>query len=92
MIQLSQILGIVIVFGSLLASLVWLRSKGVAAWQSKTSPTSQNRRLQVRERVSLTATHSLHLIDADGKLLLIAVSPGSCSCISDLTAPREVRQ
>jgi len=94
MIDLSQLLGVLVVFGSLLGTLIFLKRKGFAVWQGR-SPVSSSggaKRLQVRERVSLTATHSLHLVDADGRSFLIAVGPNSSQCISELTKqPTEVR-
>lgn len=63
--------------GALAALLWWLQRRGMARFTSG----GQARRMQVVERLPLTAQHSLHLVRVDGKLLIVASAPGGCSVI-----------
>ena len=40
------------------------------------------RRMQTVECLALSPQHSLHLVNVDGRALLIAVSPGGCSVLN----------
>ena len=76
----QQIAGVILVFG-LLGVLVWF-AKG----RSFTLPvrSSRPRRMEILERLVLSPQHSVHLINVDGRTILIGVSPGSCQKLDDL--------
>ena len=58
----------------------WLQRRGMATLSG------QERRLQVVERVSLTAQHSLHLVRVDGKHLIVSSGPGGCTLLETAKA------
>lgn len=76
---------------SLLFGLLWLaRRKGLAALSLRLVAPGAGRatkQMRVIERVPLTGQHSLHLVACAGRLLVVAVSPGGCSTLADLTEP-----
>lgn len=78
---IQQTLVVVFVLGLLGFCLYWLRSKGLAQFDGKKLAHGAPRRMQVVERLSLTPQHSLHLIQVEERVLLIAVSPGGCSVL-----------
>lgn len=45
------------------------------------SATRRTRQLECLERLPLTPSHSLHLIQADGRRLLVAVHPQGCTVL-----------
>ena len=53
----------------------WFQHRGVAGFPKSV------KHLEVIERVSLTAQHSLHLVRCDGKKLIVASSPGGCTLL-----------
>jgi len=79
---LEQLTMVLLVLG-LLAGLLWvLRNRGLATFRRggwKTS--SAARRLQVIERLPLTASHSLHLVRVADRILLIGVAPSGCTLL-----------
>ena len=74
--------------GLLGCTLFWLRKKGLAQFNGKGLGRPNARRMQSLERLSLTPQHSLHLVSVDGRVVLIAVSPGGCSVV-DSNLPTE---
>lgn len=76
----EQILAAVFVIGLLLATVWVLRRKGLAA-PAGIGRSNRGGRLQVVERVVLTAQHSVHLVRVGEEFVLIGVSPGSCGQI-----------
>lgn len=78
---IQQTLVVVFVLGLLGATLYWLRKQGVARFSGKGMGRGGARRMQTIERLALTPQHSLHLVNVSGRVLLIAVSPGSCSVL-----------
>lgn len=89
--SLQQILAVFFVLVLLGGTLYWLRTRGMARFSSGrfslgsfslgVSGGAKTRRMQTIDRLSLTPQHSLHLVRVDGRMLLIAVSPGGCSII-----------
>jgi flagellar biogenesis protein FliO len=83
----EQSAAVFIVIALLIATLCFLRPKGVA-----TLKVSLRRRMvrghliQVLERVPLTAQHSLHLVRLGDRALLIGVSPTGCTGIDSFPA------
>ena len=78
---IQQTLVVVSVLALLGVTLYWLRSKGLARFNGINIGRGSARRMQSLERLSLTPQHSLHLVDIEGRVLLIAVSPGGCSLV-----------
>jgi len=66
-----QLLAAAAVIGLLVASLAWLRRRGLA----RGAHAPANRRLEVLERAALTPQHSLHLIRMDDHVILVGRSP-----------------
>ena len=76
----QQLAGVMLVFG-LLGALVWFaKGRGFALPVRSSRP----RRMEILERLVLSQQHSLHLINIDGRTILIGVSPGSCQMLDDL--------
>jgi flagellar biogenesis protein FliO len=69
---------IVFVMALLGGALLMLRKRGAVSFRLPGTTGSVPRRLEVVERLSLGAHHSLHLVRADGRVLLIATAPNSC--------------
>ena len=78
--SVQQILAVLFVLGLLGGTLVWLRSKGMVTFTGG-ARRSATRKMQSIERLPLTAQHSLHLVSVQGRVLLIAVSPGGCTVL-----------
>jgi len=83
----SQILAVSLVLGLLILSLWFLRRKGLAKF-SLAAGGRRNApgRIQLVDRKPLTASHSLHLVQVDGRMILIGVSPGSCQALHSFVA------
>ncbi|HYP14162.1 MAG TPA: flagellar biosynthetic protein FliO [Bryobacteraceae bacterium] len=75
----TQLAAVLFVLGSLAALLWWLRAKGGASSVLAKMPGASGNRpreLRVLERVSITAQHSLILIEISGERMLVSFSPG----------------
>ncbi len=81
---LQQMLGVVAVLGLLGATLWWLRRRGFATVGSLPLRRATGA-LQSVERLPLSATHSLHLVRAGDRAILLACSPAGCQVVE--TAP-----
>jgi flagellar biogenesis protein FliO len=83
--MLQQFLAVFLVLALLLAALWLVRRKGLAGMSlagmslNLARPSARKRRMQVVERVPLTAQHSLHLVSVSGRMIVVGVSPGGCS-------------
>lgn len=77
--------GVVVTFG-LLTALVWAVRRIPARFGPRRDPA---RRLGRVARLDLTAQHAVHLIEAEGRTLLVLTSPGGAS-ISPVRRPRAV--
>ncbi|MEI9977195.1 MAG: flagellar biosynthetic protein FliO [Ignavibacteriota bacterium] len=76
----QQILGVMVVFGLLAATLWWARRRGLA----QVPALAQRRKvriLQIVDRVSLAPAHSLHLIRMADRAILLTVSPSGCQVL-----------
>jgi len=78
----AQILAVLLVLALLLGTLWLLRRKGMASL-NLTLPKRFNggKQMQILERTSLTAHHSLHLVRIQNRTILIGVSPSGCNRI-----------
>jgi flagellar biogenesis protein FliO len=85
--MVEQILAAVLVIALLLGTVWLLRRKGLASgapvWNRAARPGS----MQVLERLQLTSQHSLHLVRLGEQVILIGVSPATCSRIAVTAAP-----
>lgn len=81
--QLSMVFAVL----ALLGGMLWaLRRKGVASFRFTGGRSSNDRALQLVERLALTPNHSLHLVRVADRTLLIGVAPGSCTLLEGLPA------
>ena len=67
------------VLGGLAAALWWLRRRG---WAGRLP--ARKKKLECVERLALSPQHSLHLVRAAGRLMLVSSSPGGCALIGEL--------
>jgi flagellar biosynthetic protein FliO len=73
---------------ALLGGVLWaLKRRGVALLRIPGVSGSAPRRLEVVERISLGPQHSLHLVRAGDRLLLVATAPSSCQLLDAAVAP-----
>ncbi len=75
----EQILAALFVLALLVATLWLLRRKGIATMNLIPKRFGTAKRMQIVERVSLTAHHSLHLIRVQNRTILVGVSPSGCN-------------
>ena len=81
--MLQQFAAVFLVLALLAAALWLLRRKGFASVRLPLARSGgAARKMQVVERVSLSAQHSLHLVSLGGRLIIVGVSPGGCSRIA----------
>jgi flagellar biogenesis protein FliO len=86
----EQILAVSLVLGLLILSLWFLRRKGLAKFNlAAGGRRSAPGRIHLVDRKPLTASHSLHLVRVDGRMILIGVSPGSCQTLHSFAAEPE---
>ena len=85
MIGIEQIGPVIVVFALLGAILWWLRRRGLAhiAFPGVRAPRGGARQLELIERLPLTPQHSLHMVRAGGRTLLIGVAPTGCNVLAD---------
>jgi flagellar biogenesis protein FliO len=72
----QQLVAVAAVLGTLGASLWWMRGRG---WRRNLP--QRTRELECLERLALGPQHSLHLVRAAGRLMLVASSPAGCALI-----------
>ena len=73
----NQFGAVVLVLGSLMALLLWLRKRGYAAGSfSGRLGAARTRELHVVDRVSVSAQHTLVLLEVQDKRMLVCLSPG----------------
>jgi flagellar biogenesis protein FliO len=81
----QQILGVLFVLALLGGTLWWLRSRGLAQFGLKgPGGSGRQRSMKVVERLPLTPQHSLHLVEVEGRKVVIATSPGGCAILDHL--------
>jgi flagellar biogenesis protein FliO len=78
---IQQMLAVLFVMGLLLGALQWLRRRGMAQIRAGLGLRKTQRRLELLEKLPLTAPHSLHVVRMDGRSLLIGVSPSGCALL-----------
>jgi flagellar biogenesis protein FliO len=80
--QLTEQIGMVLLVFGLLGGLLWIaRRRGLASFPLGTRRNGSGRRLEVLERVPLTAQHALHLVRVSDRTVLIATAPSSCTLL-----------
>jgi len=89
-IEIWPSVAIVIVLASCLAAKYALHRYG-AVGTAIMNTKAIDKRLEVRERVMLSANHSLYLIRADDQTLVLAVTPAGCQVLSSFAAREETR-
>ena len=77
----QPILAVLFVLGLFGGTLYWLKNKGVARFAVKGLTRTGGRQLRSIERLPLTAQHSLHLVSAGDRTILIAASPSGCTML-----------
>ena len=83
----QQTVAVFVVLALLVATLWFLRAKGVARLRvGLPGRLSSCKLMQVIERVPLTAQHSLHLVRIQDRVILIGVSPSGCNGIESFPA------
>jgi len=86
----EQILAVSLVLGLLILTLYFLRRKGLAKFSlAAGGRRGAPGRIQLVDRKPLTASHSLHLVRVDGRMILIGLSPGSCQALHSFDAKPE---
>jgi len=80
---LQQILAILLVLGLLIATLAFLRRRGLARFPVPFArSSSRSKEMQVLERICLSPQHSLHLVRVRSSVILIGLSPSGCNRIA----------
>jgi hypothetical protein len=82
---LQPIFAIFLVLGLLAATLWWLRRRGLASFTASVSRKRQDNCLRAMERLALSPTHTLHLVRAGDRAILLACSQAGAQVIE--TAP-----
>jgi flagellar biosynthetic protein FliO len=85
--NLSQSIAAFLVLVLLVAFLWAMRRRGLANFNfALTKSLAKQKAMQVVERLPLTASHSLHLVRVQDRVILIGVSPSSCTQIDAFAA------
>jgi flagellar biogenesis protein FliO len=80
--QLTEQIGMVLLVFALLGALLWFtKRRGLASFPLGGRRAGNGRRLEVLERVPLTAQHALHLVRVADRTVLIATAPSSCTLL-----------
>jgi flagellar biogenesis protein FliO len=87
--MLQQILAVFLVLGLLAVSLAMLKKRGIAKFNvSLPRRTTGSRQMEVVDRITLTAHHSLHLVRVRDRVILIGVSPSGCNTVESFASPQ----
>ena len=78
---MPQLIAVFTVLALLFGSLQWLRRRGIAQVPAGARRRRRFRRLELLEKLPLTAQHSLHVVRIDGRSILIGVSPAGCALL-----------
>ena len=86
--MLQQVLAVFIVLALLVVTLWALRKKGVASFNLMLPRrAAASKQMQLIDRLTLTAHHSLHLVRVRDRMILIGVSPSGCNSVESFPAP-----
>lgn len=80
---LQQILGVVTVLGLLAASLWWLRRRGIAGIRGFSTRRPPGM-LQAVDRLTLSATHTLHVVRFQDRAIVFAIWPTGCKVVDSV--------
>lgn len=80
----EQILAALFVLGLLFATVWVFRRKGLVKAGPLWKRPGSGKQIELVERVALTPQHSVHLVRIGDELLLVGVSPSSCSTLTAL--------
>jgi flagellar biogenesis protein FliO len=83
---LAAIIFVMVLLGG---ALLLLKKRGAASFRIPGISSSTPRGLEVIERISLGPQHSLHLVRAGHRLLLIATAPNSCQLLDQAPSSLE---
>ena len=86
----QQITIVLAVLGVLWLTLTVLRRKGIVQYASRSSRSP--RRMELIERLQLTAQHSIHLVRIDDRLVSIGVSPAGCQFFEEGTLKAPIQR
>jgi flagellar biogenesis protein FliO len=75
---MAQMIGVA---AGLILLLVWVVRRSSEGWRGLRVGRRPARRLELVEKLPLTAHHSLHAVRMDGRVLLIGVSPAGCNLL-----------
>ena len=79
---IRQISGALLVLGLLAGTLLVLQRQGRASFHGfRPNRAAGPKRLEVIERVPLSAQHSLQLVRCDNRTLLLSLHPGGCNLL-----------
>jgi len=85
--QLTEQIAMVLAVFALLGALLWFaKRRGMATFPIGSGRRGGARRLEVLERLPLTAQHALHLVRVADRTVLIATAPSSCTLLNDPVA------
>jgi len=80
--QLTEQIGMVLAVFALLGGLLWFaKRRGLANFALGARRNGSGRRLEVLERIPLTAQHSLVLARVGDRTVLIGTAPSSCTLL-----------
>jgi flagellar biosynthetic protein FliO len=84
--MLQQLLAIFLVLALLVTTLWLLRRKGLANLNLSLPRRSAGpKEMELVERITLSAHHSLHLVRVKDRILLIGLSPSGCTTLESFT-------
>jgi flagellar biogenesis protein FliO len=86
--QLTEQITMVLAVFALLGALLWFaKRRGMASFPVSLRRAGGGKRVEVLERVPLTAQHALHLVRVGDRTVLIATAPSSCTLLDSPVAP-----
>ena len=84
MIGIEQLGPVLVVMVLLIATLWFLKSRGLARFGGFRLPSAKSpRQMETVERMPLTAQHSLHMVRVGDRVLVIGVSPSGCQLLTE---------
>lgn len=82
--EIAEQVAMVLAVLALLGALLWfLKRRGFASLSLPARRGASTRRVEVLERVPLTAQHTLHLVRVSDKVLLIGTAPSGCTLLHE---------